>query len=933
MVYEPPQLKITQQYTTRLAGIANPLRALVVGPNAVLRRYSDPDEKTLIQLGDYDPDNNTDYDYPNRPAGGIVDQSYFKLYAEDAMLRYLHDTIGSGGTQTAVDGFKNRIRSSTLSYKTHTAQDVEYVRSGALYDRDVAIGDIADISGTVDGQPYTVRAVIRGLVGDLTDATIGTATSDSGNQATVGSTTADVAQSVGPYNCVTATADASGYDGAEDGAIQGSYRVEVVQSSVDGDFTTARLRVTSSDGADDASNVTPAAAGDPTSIGSRGMTLTFDLTSGSSCSLSAEDQEVVPNDLLQGQVFVIEYAQMFTAPVATSGGEYLGTDKTKYIIKVVRGGHTGDTRKPLLNVSTQHGTDSGQVEVTGASTAIAIGSFNLTISFNQTTLCKNDVYYIDVVPSVEGYMRTLVLSRDLPADMLEASDLGVSLYIKRSSIEVPRKRSGEAPDVNYELGDSGSVDSGFTVPAGMKVFDSEWTDDGAQLALPVLSARLFAQYRAWVPTSVNDLGAIDSEEDWDALPGAYSPDNPLKYGAAAAFSASNGVRVHYLGVGDPTSQESWIKAITKLVGKKSFHGIAPLTDDDTILQLFANHVSSQSTPEKNSWRSLWRMLKIDATKAVVDATTTSDQAVALGVIEDDPDVSGDQFRILRIPAGNADFLSNGVRSGDIVRINYTTDGWGDAVYDEFVVDTVINEDSLRLVSGPSGAISVERKIEVWRELDADDISTAAADKAAALASRKIRAVWPDAFDVADQSVPGYYLAAILAGMRAGNLPQQSLTNATVPGVVDVPRSSQLLSADQMDNMAEHGVMIIFKNEDDQIVVRHALTTAGTGDLLQQEEMIDANVDSMSMRNRDTLRDLIGRVNVVPGVQDIIELRLESNIDQFKLVTDQNVGGQLVDGEVLYVRPHATLPDHMVAVVRYVVPAPLNTLELFETIVV
>ena len=100
---------------------------------------------------------------------------------------------------------------------------------------------------------------------------------------------------------VTVTPNKDNYDGSEDGSVDEYYTIEVIQSSVDSDFTTARLRVTTASGLDNVSSVAAAAAGSFTTIGTRGLRVIFDnIGAGSSASAAsaAANYEVSPDDIV-----------------------------------------------------------------------------------------------------------------------------------------------------------------------------------------------------------------------------------------------------------------------------------------------------------------------------------------------------------------------------------------------------------------------------------------------------------------------------------------------------------------------------------------------------------------------------------------------------------------------------------------------------------
>lgn len=931
MAYVIPQVLVFQEFQLTPQPIQEPLRAHISGGNAELFRFDDADEKLLINLGAYDPLSDTDYLYPNKPTGAIVDQDYFKLFIDDALLEYFEDTIGSGSVIVPVAGFKNRIRSDAVNFADNGAS---FPRDAALLDRDVQVGDVVDIRGVVMSTQYNLRTTVTGLVGDEVASTIGSPTADAANQADVGVDSCTISQNKGPYNCIDATCDASGYDGSVEGDVVETYTVTVTDASVGGDLTTARLRVRSASGNDDLDDVQPSASGVPTAIGDRGLTVTFTNIPGS-CSLSAGSQGVSSEDLLAGQEWTVEVEQAFTAPIPASGGTFTGTFDTSYIVQVTKGGDASTSTKPEITVTTIHGVDvSGPTIVTASGTDIVVGSFGVTINFDQDVLRAGDVWYIAVTGVDSGDIRTLVLANNLPTELLAATDLDLTLYIKPPNgyIEVPRKRQGAAPLVNWTLGDPGLQDSGFTVHSAITAFDASWTDNGVEQPLPVSEGTVFAHYRAWLSTWCDNVGSVDDVAELDEIPGPLHPDNELKWGVFKALSNSNGVAVKFTAVCDPSDLDSWQDVLEVVLGRTDIHGLVPLTNWKAVQDLYAAHVDAQSSPEAGRWRVLWASLLAEPTVAVIDETTTTDGQVALATLSDDPDVSGSQFTLLDVPLGNANFVTNDVRPGDIVRINFTTDGWDTELWDEFVVDVVLNEDSLRLTSGPGSGITVAKKVEVWRNLNATDLSQQIADKAAAFGAQRVRAVWPDQAGSGGDTFPGYHVAAAVAGLRSGVLPHQGLTNVEVAGFDDVSRSEDLFNKAQLDTMAEAGVWIVFKTDDGNIITRHALTTAGFGDVLLQEEMVNANVDSMSVVFLRSLEDLIGRSNVTPGTIEIVEVRLTGVISQFEQVFVQSLGGQLIDGEILEVRQHTLLKDRIVANLQLTVPVPLNNLEVHLQIV-
>jgi hypothetical protein len=935
MAYVLPQVLVFQEFTQLPTAITEPLRAHISGGNAELFRYDESDEKTQILLGAYDKDNDTDYLWPNRPTGGIVDQTYVKLWGDDVLLQYFEDLIGVDDTMVPVAGYNNRVQSAATNFKANTFGATTYARDAALLDRDVAVGDTVDVSAVVSGSLETLRTTVKSIKGDIVADIIAAATGDTNNEV---DQTADatIAKTAGADTCVSATVDGTSYDGSVEGDIQETYTITVTTSSTGGDLTTALLRVRSASGNDDADGVSPSASGVVTDIGARGLDVTWTFASASSCSADALFDGVSDEDLIAGQEWTVTVVQDFTAPVATSGGDYTGDTDTTYIVEVTRGGEFTNTLKPQVTVTTVHGVDvSGPTNVTAAATAVAVGSKGVTTSFDggADRLRKGDIYYVGVTAEGEGPMRVLELNNNMSDDLAAEADLNVTLYIAKSDIEIPRKRTGAAPLVNYVLGDAGVNDTGFTVNSGVTAFDATWTDSGVEQPLDVVEATLYMEYRAWVCSKGNKVYGISDIADIDDIPGALDPDNELKWGVSKALANANGTEVKYTAVCDPSDIDEWQNVIEQIVGRDDVYGLVPLTKNKTYLDLFQAHVNSQSVAEAGRWRVLWVNLTVTNSTAVVDATESTDGEAVLATIGDDPDVSGDQWTIVSVPAGNANFITNGAAAGDIMRYNYTTDGWDDESYDEFVIDAVINEDSIRLNTGQSTIeVTVAKKMEVHHNLNATEQAEQLATDAGVWGSRRVRAVWPDTVGSGGVTFSGYHACAILAGLRSGVAPNQGLTNVEMAGLDDVDRTVDMFNKTQLDDMANSGVWIITQADDGSIITRHELTTAGYGDVLTQEEMVTSNVDSMSFGFLNQTQDLIGRANVTPGTIEIIQNRVEGIIEFYKEVRIARLGGQLTEGQVLEIRQHSILKDRIVVNLELLVPVPLNNLELHLQIV-
>ncbi len=932
MAYVTPQVLVFQDFELQPSIVARPLRACMIGGHAQLVRFDQSTEREFGLLDYYDYTSERCFSWPNRTAGGVIDQAYTEVWVKNALLQYFTDVIGAGSEIVKVSGYTNRVRSDTVNF---VENDSDYPRDAALLDRDVKVGDVAKVRAVVDDEVFTLWTSVMGFVGDVVAAVVASAAADSNNAASQ-SADSTVTKTGGADNCISLTAGGS-YSGLASGYLTETYTITVTESSAGSQLTTARLRVRSASGTDDADDVAPADAASPTAIGSRGLEVTFDFAVGSLCSADSAEDEVSADDLIAGQEWTVEVSQVFTAPVGTSGGTYSGNTSTSYIVEVTRGGLFADTLKPQISCTTAHGTDlSGPTDVTAASTAITVGTQGVTISFGGTYLRKGDKYVIEVEAEGEGRVGTLILAHDLDSEIPADTEVDLTLYIRVPELQIEANRTGAAPLTNWE-----QSATEICLQAGITAYESSWTDDGVAQALPLRSeesqeyGQVYVTYRAWLPTLANEVNATSTISGMeDLISGVTHPDNPLRQAVSLGLGNSNGVDVRFIAVADPSLLSSWEDALEKLDGRRDVYNLVPLTADREILTAIQTHINSMSAPDQALFRSGWFGMEGVPTKQIVDAEINGDTEV-LAILADDPFTSGTQYTRLSVPEGDAEFVTREVAPGDIVRYLWVSDGFGNFTYTEFTVDAVLSEDSLRLLTGHSVPISTPQKIEIVRNLSA----TAEADEigllAGAWASRRIRSVWPDTIENGDTEYDSMFLCAALAGLCSGIVPQQPMTRLEIAGFSAVPRTVDKFNKTQLDAMAAMGVWIVTQDPDSgAIYTRHAVTTADTDDINKREEVVTRNVDSISFRFHDTFEPYIGISNVTPNTESIIRSETNRLLEELKSEgVATHIGPQLlavspdgIESGIRDLRQHPTLRDRFVLAVNLVLPYPFNNLE-------
>lgn len=924
------QVLIFQEFAIVPTEITAPMRACLIGANAQLHRYSDAEEKLDIAVGEYDFTQDHCYNWPQRTAGSKVDTATVRLFVDDALLMYYEDLVGEKTTISSVAGRTNRIASNSLAFKSNGAA---YPRSAVFKDRDVQLNDVVYIRGVYDPddtcEEVELTTTVRGFASSPIDAEVEDARTDTNNQATVTATTS-IEQSGGAENCVVATADGSTYDGLADGDVTEEYTIEVVRSSISG-CAAARLRIRSASGHDDVDDVVPEDFGAPTDIGTRGLKVTFANTGGVDCSASASASDVAPTDFVVGQIWTVTVRMAFEKVLALSGGTYDGDVNDVYIIECTKGGVWADL--PQITVRTAKGLDaSGPTEITDSGLETPIGTHGVTVqlfgsdggdsdlSVGADTcagLRKGDKWYITVVSASNGPVRQLILKHDVPEKLRNLADLDLRLYIK-DNIEVGANRTEEPPLTNYY-----TEATQICVQEGMTAFHSTWTLNGVASALPVKGGQLYVDYREWLEAAADGITDIGSDEDLAAVPGPLDPRNPLKYAASKAWANSGGTVVKLLGVGDPDDVDSWVAAAALLDGRDDLYNYVPLTFNKEYIDLFVALAGAESSAQANNWKGVVCALLGSSQKTIVGASTNGGTPV-LATLTDNPNATGTQYTLLTAEDGN--FITNGVDAGDLVPFLFTTDGFGNPDYTEFVVDEVLSEQTLIVTSGHTAAITEPQKVEVIHTLTTDEIKTDIIAKAGAYSNRRVVAVWPDEAGNADVVFAGYYVAAAVAGLISGAAPHAPLTNASLTGFDDMSRASGLFNIRQLEALCDGGVWVVAQERDGTVYNFKAVTTDIT-DLNRNSESVRRNVDSISRYIYTQMKAFIGRSNVSSTLLRLLRMRLQAILDTLQIAITDELGPQLISATIRTLQQHPLSKDRVEVVIDMEVPAPLNTLAI------
>lgn len=911
--YQLPQLIVRQRFGITPLAAVNPRSACITGPQAQLFRYRFQDEKSLIGLGESDFSSEVDYAWPHKPTGAKIDLDYVKLFLEEARLRYFRRASGGSGTASVVSGYPNRVRISSYAIADN---GVSYPAHASLGDRGAKVGDLVRVRSD-DGE---VTGTIKSLIADAVAGSLGSLSKAAGNAATT--TLFAGVQNTGFDNGIGAVARGANYDGLASGHTTEEYTVTVTTPSTGGNLSSARLRITSLSGTDDQDDVAPTLVNTYFAIGTRGGEMKFTITANASNSSEAVEDDIPVRELSIGQSWRVQFRQAFTNPTPTRSGTYTGPVDTTYVVTITTGGAAGTA---AFTATTTTGIDSGEPTTIAAyATAYAVGSYGAMITFPTGPLRKGDKYYIPATAPSEGYIKTIELSDNIPTALLADTDLEVTLYMVKD-LELTEDRLTSPPNVNWE-----ASQSAFTVSSSPTVYDSEWTVNGVETALPIDLAQLFVEYRAWLTTYVGTSGSLTDPAEVADMLGTVDPDNPLAYGVWLAASNAAGNTTYFNAVEDPDSLTDWTDALSTWVGAANIYTLVPTTDNPAVHDLWLGHCVSESGDTKKRWRRAAFAPTVDRNKVIVNAAKTSDEEVALATLADDPSISGTSYSLLTVTSGNAQFITNGVRAGDTVRYLFGVDGFGNETYSTFVVEDVISENTIRLTTGHTEDITVATRVEIYRFLKRSDLAAELADIVGVYGNRRAIVCANSVVVSGGTTVPAYFAACAYAGMRAGVNPHQPLTRADVIGIEGAGSVIDSLNADQLNTIAAAGGLIMFRPEvGANLQVRHAITSDPT-DLNTQDEMFGSNFDSVSYSLASILEPYIGRANVVPDTIALVRSALSARIAELQTTTYAALGPQILNSdatEIVFVRQHSTFRDQIVAKVKLDMPYALNVIDL------
>lgn len=508
----------------------------------------------------------------------------------------------------------------------------------------------------------------------------------------------------------------------------------------------------------------------------------------------------------------------------------------------------------------------------------------------------------------------------------------IALYLRKASVQMPTSFLLNTTSTTQV----GAVSAATVTETGL--VDAQATPVAKALVVKLppagasayVAGKVYVSYRVLRTDKASSITSLNDPATVEATLGAVVPQNPLAEGVYNALLNSSGTPVYFMAV--PSDDLTGYNAVLEQAKRiDTIYGLVPLTFDSTVLTAVKAHVETMSTAAEAKWRKAWICLQpttfgilqgYDRAAAGINWTTGTSGA--------DPQTgTAGVFATVAPASGSYDpaLVTTGVRAGDTLRV--FVDGTTTSAYTDYLISEVRSQNEVVTTTAISG--SGTRAVQVLRTYTNDE--QVAALGAATGNSRRVSAVFPYSAKTAGVDKAGYFVAAALAGLRAGSLPHAPLTNAELLGFDDFTLSLVTFTPTQLNNLASYGYWIVTQDvAGGTPYVRHQLTTLGYDDVGADpkfsEDSITTNVDSISYGLQRALQPFIGRYNVNQGTLQLIDdaLRRQLNYQKAESATTA-AGPQLLDYTIKKLAKSAVFKDRIEAEVSVDLPFPLNNVTI------
>ena len=890
--YIRPQLTIKQLLDTTASASLDRLNPLVVGPNYHVESY------TAAPAGVGAPylTAGTTVAFPNASATELLDLASVRVFAQGLDLSH-----GTGAGTIPSLAASNIVQ---LTSTTVAAQGLQ-------------VGDIF-VSAHSTNAGY--RRTITGFQGANVASSYVQDAEAASNPLAVGSNT--VVATVPNANFLASVTGT--FAGLVKGAMSGGYYGDLLTltCTTAGAPGTAVMSLRSASGLYSADGVVTGNSSGAYTVSGQFDGLTLVLTK------QGANRDLILGDVVTFQVKA-PYTLLTSSILAVTGASYTGPANTTYLIKVTAGGAMGVA---TVQVSDTAGIDVVQTYATIADGAShVLGTYGLSFAFTtvsgalQNGLRKGDVYAVVCTAATQSTTTFDKVVLNGPAlDITNLSD-GVALSGWTSLVSYTGEILPKNTDTGIKTWTAASTTGGVVFASGAHL---GVTRTSGVVYFPLVNAtgQLFPSYRAIVPPASGEgLITIASTADVTNLLGDGSNiTNVLAYGVNRALAGAQGKAVYALRTGGVAASD-FTAALNKVRNTDLTYAIAILSDDLATKQAAASHVDAMSLETVKNFRRAYvgtdTLGKHPAMQLQANSTNFTATVISYN--------GGNK----KAQCAQGGFIAAGFGHGDEYHTNYSTDAWGVTTWETYIIDSVLSDTELALVSGPSAPVNPAAKFEIWKADTAANQVSYLQQVSAAIADRRVANVWADRgttlINGVPTTIPSYFIAAEIAGLRCALYPQQSLTNTEIATITAAPNMYLKYAATDLDAIAAAGTFVVTQDIDGGTVyIRHQLTTKTDKGSLYYEDSVGVNLDAISFQVKDLLSGYIGKRNANPQTISEINKQFTLLLDKQVLTSPSaDVGPALISYSGNVVALDAILKDKINVDADLVIPLPLNNIDV------
>jgi len=449
-------------------------------------------------------------------------------------------------------------------------------------------------------------------------------------------------------------------------------------------------------------------------------------------------------------------------------------------------------------------------------------------------------------------------------------------------------------------------------------------------AVPIIGGTVLLSYRA---LRIEDSTVMKEYVALAQLQADYGvdqiiPENVAVFGIFLALSNSPTpvnlltLGKAYLDTGSGTGDEliAYINAFNVLAHVE-IYAISVMTQNTSVHTALKAHIDFYSTPEQ-------KLERVGIINRQIVLTSVVEGPFSDGAVN----ASG-----LVFTSATAAFITSGVVPTQFINISAPSAQAG-----RYKIASVDSQTQVTLVGPPNGSIIPGGPVsgitfDVDRNLSLTEQAAVIAAYAHSIGDRRMVLTWPDIVKIPSGNVirllPGYFLNCAVGALTTGLPTQQGLTNLSVAVYVGVLHSVKYFSTDQLNLIADGGVMIFVQEVLDQtpIFIRHQLTTDRSA-IKFQEYSVTKNVDFIAKFIRTNHQGFIGQYNIVDTTFDDLKTAAAGNIDFLaKKTLRPKIGAVIKSGTLTSIAQDPVNIDTIIETWNLNIPIPLNNLDI--TIVV